>query len=262
MHIEIIRMLLSLVFASAMVYGFVLSYMILSKNWDSSKPRFWLGILVFSYTLVLFDITARASQLANYLSIFDYSYFRLWTIIPISTWLYLKSLRANKVNFKKYDKFIFVFLVFELSVLTLSFLSKGELRDSQFLFSSNFLEWIAIGLMALTVIKIIIRERKNSASNHFNSVNGWVKVVTLTQFTLTVLWAISVIHFEIYQNNQMSALLFWLPISVLMVVFGIYVNQNPHIAFVPLTVSNGQSVKELHPQMDYYTIPVKEKRTT
>ena len=60
----------------------------------------------------------------------------------------------------------------------------------------------------------------------------------------------------------MSALLFWLPISVLMVVFGIYVNQNPHIAFVPLTVSNGQSVKELHPQMDYYTIPVKEKRTT
>ena len=209
----------------AFTVGLLLSITIIVNNNHWQKPKFWLGMLILAFSLILFDAWGSIIDLSELIPIFEYTHYRCLMLIPICLWMYINGLvNFSKVQIGTFEKILFGFLFFELCLLLkIFFMSKGEVRHiNYFLTPSTIIENQCI------IVSMVVFWKANQALNAFkerirnNYTDGleqsynWLKEFFFVLSSLLPIWAFVVnAYFLTDLDANVWYQIIWIPLSIL-----------------------------------------------
>jgi len=203
--------------------GFLLSITIIVNNNRWQKPKFWLGMLILAFSLILLDAWGSIIELSELIPIFGYTHYRCLMMIPICLWMYINGLvNFNKVQIGTFEKVLFGFLFFELFLLALLFVSEKIIQTNYFLTPSTIIENQCV------IISMIVMWKANQVLNTFkerirnNYTDGleqsynWLKEFFFVLSSLLPIWAFVVnAYFFIDLDVNVWYQIIWIPLSIL-----------------------------------------------
>jgi len=205
--------------------GFILSTTIIANNNHWQKPKFWLGMLILAFSLILLDAWGSIIGLSELIPIFGYTHYRCLMMIPICIWMYINGLiNFNKVQIGTFEKILFGFLFFELFLLLrIFFMSRGEvMHTNYFLAPSTIIENLCIINSIVVIWKAnqvlnIFKERiRNNYADGLEQSYNWLKEFFLVLSSLLPIWAFVVnAYFFIDLDVNVWYQIIWVPLSIL-----------------------------------------------
>jgi len=203
--------------------GFILSITIIVNNNHWQKPKFWLGLLILAFSLILLDAWGSIIGLSELIPIFGYTHYRCLMMIPIGIWMYINGLvNFNKVQIGIFEKILFGFLFFELCLLTLLFLSEKAVKTNYFLTPSTIIENQCILICMVVLWKAnqslnTLKERiRNNYTDGLEQSYNWLKEFFLVLSSLLPIWAFVVnAYFFIDLDVNVWYQIIWIPLSIL-----------------------------------------------
>lgn len=204
--------------------GFLLSFTIIYNYRHWRKPRFWLGMLILSFSFILLEAWGSIIELQKMLPFFDDTHYRCLMMIPICIWMYINGLaNSNKVQIGTYEKILFAFLCLELATLIFIFFSNGELLPPNFFLAlSTSIEFFAIlnsmvvAWKANQTLNNLKEKIRNNYSDGLEQSYNWLKEFLYVLASLLPLWLFVVIAYffvDIDVNTWYQFI--WIPLSIL-----------------------------------------------
>jgi len=204
--------------------GFLLSVTIIYNHRYWQKPKFWLGMLILSFSLILLDAWGSIIGLSETIPSFGYTHYRCLMMIPISIWMYISGLaNSNKVRIDTFEKILFALLLFELSLLIFFFFSTREITYKNYSFDLSFLIEMLCILTSMVVLwksNQVLNQLKEKIRNNYadglEQSYNWLKEFLFVMASLLPIWLFVLIaYFFIDIDINIWYQVIWIPLSIL-----------------------------------------------
>lgn len=192
------------------VYGFVLYISLLIKNPKPSQSRFWLGIFILSFALILFDNWGIAIDLGEHFPVFHWMYYRVVSIAPLSMFIYILKLTNSQAKYLLAVRMGWVVVGIELILLAFSFFTQNEFGGEYLVTSVFFYDYMGLFLTLLyypIVLKEIWGHHKKLKNNYANTSHAdlkWLYQLLVIIGILILCWALVIGLNSVFENLLVS----------------------------------------------------------
>lgn len=142
------------------VYGLIFSLVVIVRNPSPARAKFWLGVLVGLFALVLFDNWGIMVALEDTFPPFGYTFYRCISLIPLSVWFYVQGLTDTTIRIGWPERAAIVVVATEICILLLCAATQGEIMGEYFWTSGIYFDLTGIGLALVFMYKSIDRIRR------------------------------------------------------------------------------------------------------
>lgn len=150
-------------------YGITFSLVTIISNFSPTKAKFWLGVWVGLFSLILFDSWGTLVGLSRVFPPFGYTYYRCVSLIPLSVWFYVQGLTDTSIRVGWLERAAGGVVAVELFILILCAATRGALFGEYFWTTGLYFDLTGIGLAVVFIYKSIRRlyhHRQQLANNY------------------------------------------------------------------------------------------------
>lgn len=223
----------------AIIYGFVFSGLVLFRNWKKKNQHFWLGIFILAFTFTIVDSYLRTIGFNQVFKAFDWTYYRVNTLIPITLWTYISVLVHSKLHIKVFEKVLFTFLFVEVFLRIYMFIIAALGYSDLHRFTDLVLDtWFEICTIVLCVGVMIAGIRKINSyqlrlENNYSSTEEkelrWVKELLWILLGVILVWITVVPVTFLTGVHLFSAYWIWAAQALVVFYFGVRGHFQPEI---------------------------------
>lgn len=203
--------------------AFLLSFVIFIKRPSYKTPKFWLGIFVLSFAWILFDNWGIAVELGDTFPLFNWTYYRIVSIVPLSFWLYTKKLTHYQVPNQWVSKIGWGVLGLELCLLAFNFFTQSDYENKYLITTSLLLDLLGLCLtsivfpLSLIALKKYQMQLNNNYSDSQQLNYQWLKQLLYVTAFLILVW-LFVVMLDIILGDE-ALPYYWLHIPMVTTVF-------------------------------------------
>ena len=213
----------STVLLLGVVNGLILSLVIIFRNPSPARPKYWLGVFVGAFALVLFDSWGTLINLEDELPAFGYTYYRCVSIIPLSLWLCVQGLTDPKIRVAITERGAGAAVALELSIVVACLLTRGDIMGQYFWTRGLFFDLLGMAVAVLMMYRCLRRIRTyarrldNNYADRSRTDLRWLRQL-FTVLLLLMGWWIATVLINAY-SATMSLSFVWLWTAMALTVF-------------------------------------------
>ena len=213
----------STVLLLGVVNGLILSLVIIFRNPSPARPKYWLGVFVGAFALVLFDSWGTLVNLEDELPAFGYTYYRSVSIIPLSLWLYVQGLTDSKIRIGITERGAGAAVALELSIVIACLLTRGDMMGQYFWTRGLFFDLLGMAVAVVMMycclrrIRTYARRLDNNYADRSRTDLRWLRQL-FTVLLLLMGWWVATVLINAY-SATMSLSFVWLWTAMALTVF-------------------------------------------